>query len=65
MAGNVWEWTGDFYTAGYGKPATDLRVVRGGTWFGYDRADVRSSLRFRIYATARDYGVGFRCARSL
>jgi formylglycine-generating enzyme required for sulfatase activity len=65
MAGNVWEWTSDYYTPAYGEPPTEWRVVRGGTWFGYDRADVRASLRFRQSHTARDYGVGFRCAKSL
>ncbi len=64
MAGNVWEWTSDRYTAAYGEAPTELYVVRGGTWFGYDRADVRTTLRFRIDPKRQDYGVGFRCARS-
>ena len=64
MAGNVWEWTNSFYSAGYDKPPASHRVVRGGTWFGYARADLRSSLRFRLPGETRDYGVGFRCAVS-
>ena len=65
MAGNVWEWTSGAYSPAYDQPPTQFRVVRGGTWFGYDRHDVRSSLRFRVDAKARDYGIGFRCARSI
>jgi len=65
MAGNVWEWTSDFYSPRYGDPPTESRVVRGGTWFGYDRADFRSSLRFRVGPHAHDYGLGFRCAKSI
>ncbi len=65
MAGNVWEWTADAYSPAYDQPPTDLRVVRGGTWFGYDRSDVRASLRFRVFSTTSDYGIGFRCVRSM
>jgi formylglycine-generating enzyme required for sulfatase activity len=72
MAGNVWEWTADAYSDDYGAQALTvaatagagaLRVVRGGTWFGYDPADVRAALRFRVRPDTRSYGIGFRCVR--
>jgi formylglycine-generating enzyme required for sulfatase activity len=64
MAGNVWEWTSTFYSDDYTAPGEGpLRVVRGGTWFGYDPHDVRATLRFRVRPEARNYGIGFRCAR--
>ncbi len=64
MAGNVWEWTSDLYSDAYDAPRTGpKRVVRGGTWFGYDARDVRSALRFRERPDIEDYGTGFRCAR--
>lgn len=65
LAGNVWEWTADLYTDAYDvPPASTLRVTRGGTWFGYDSRDVRSTLRFRVRPDAENYGIGFRCAAS-
>jgi eukaryotic-like serine/threonine-protein kinase len=65
MAGNVWEWTADFYADDYSSRASqDLQVTRGGTWFTYDAQDVRVALRSRVYPGAKNYGIGFRCARS-
>jgi formylglycine-generating enzyme required for sulfatase activity len=65
LAGNVWEWVADPYTADYaGAPPEELRVARGGTWFAYDPADVRTAVRYRAFAEARGYGIGFRCASS-
>ncbi len=56
LAGNVWEWTTD-------GPNDDVRIVRGGTWFGYHPLDERATVRLRMFADAANYGVGFRCAR--
>ena len=77
VVGNVWEWVADFY-AEYDKAtssstvtdpkgptkATD-RVIRGGAWNGAQPSWVRPSFRFHVAPTARSYGFGFRCARSL
>jgi formylglycine-generating enzyme required for sulfatase activity len=64
LAGNVWEWTSDLYSRDYQSARIDVkRVVRGGTWYSYDPADVRATLRFREREDKADYGVGFRCVR--
>jgi formylglycine-generating enzyme required for sulfatase activity len=66
MAGNVWEWTADFYANDHASQSSEeLQVTRGGTWFTYDARDVRASLRSLVRPGAKNYGIGFRCARTV
>ena len=73
MAGNVWEWTRDFY-AGYPMSAASdptgplsgtNRVFRGGSWIDSPAAPVRTTYRFDSTPLFRNNNIGFRCALSM
>ena len=73
MLGNVYEWTQDCWNASYVSAPTDgsawargdcsLRVVRGGSWFGFP-SYLRSAFRYRVSTADRDVISGFRVAIS-
>lgn len=75
MAGNVWEWTNDYYQSDYytlfadgasnpvGPELGQERVLRGGSW-DYSEYLVRASDRFRDLPTYTFSILGFRCSRS-
>ena len=56
MAGNVWEWTASEWSS-----SSKNKVLRGGSWWYYDRSLARSSYRYGRGPVLRASGVGFRC----
>ena len=72
MAGNVWEWTADWYDVLYyekspqrnptGPSNGTTKVIRGGSWISSSEL-VRSAYRFKSTPTDRYSEVGFRCAQ--
>jgi formylglycine-generating enzyme required for sulfatase activity len=65
MSGNVWEWclTAN-NTGGTALDGTDVRVLRGGSWWNDNSYNLRAACRNRSAPDNRGSNVGFRCARS-
>jgi len=72
MAGNVVEWTNDWYQENLGSSAVSdptgpttgtLKVLRGGSWF-QTGSYLRSAARFSVSATGRSAFIGFRCVKT-
>jgi len=71
LAGNVYEWTLDWYASIYATPCTNCvnlvaasnRVIRGGS-FADDAPPLRAGSRDNFPPTYRNYSIGVRCART-
>lgn len=70
LAGNVFEWTSDWYGPYSKEPAVapkgpdtgKERVARGGAFNGTDPAWAKPAFRFRTNPEHSSHGIGFRCA---
>jgi len=75
MAGNVYEWVADWYSASYyavsparnptGPESGEYRVLRGGTWCYDGRCQLNSTIREGYDPSNSWNSVGFRCAKSI
>jgi formylglycine-generating enzyme required for sulfatase activity len=64
MHGNVYEWCWDLYNATSEQSRSSRRVLRGGSFYGFNPGYLRSAIRFNYSPEYRDYYVGFRLSRT-
>jgi sulfatase modifying factor 1 len=70
VAGNVWEWVSDWYSADYygqgaerdprGPEVGNMRIVRGGSWVNDDVSMLRCAYRHKVPPDTYAHSVGFR-----
>lgn len=70
MAGNIWEWTNDWFAADayelmkpqnpQGPDSGDCKVLRGGSWYNFTGV-LRAADRFYDTPVHRGNDIGFRC----